>query len=156
MSKSLKRVEAALTDADINYEMVRTETASRTAQAAADVIGCSIDQIAKSIILRGQDTQRLYLFVTAGGNQVCLHKASDLVGEPIDRPNANTVRKVTGFAVGGVSPVGHITPIRAFIDPRLADFEVVWAAGGTPNHVFSIAPDALIRTTGGKITDFSS
>jgi len=100
---------------------------------------------ARSIIFKGHDSGRAILFLTAGGNQVSIDKATKLVGEPLDKADAALVRAQTGFAIGGVSPVGHLSAIQAFFDPRLLEFDIVWAAAGTPHHVFSCEPQELSR-----------
>lgn len=154
MSKSLKRVRAALEAAGLPNDVRETDGA-RTAQMAADAVGCALDQIAKSIIFRGETSGAAILFLTAGGNQVDAAKASALAGEPLGKADAALVRAQTGFAIGGVSPVGHTSPIQAYIDTRLMDFDVVWAAAGTPNHVFHIDPQLLPPLTGAKAADFT-
>ncbi|MDP2580659.1 YbaK/EbsC family protein [Shimia thalassica] len=154
MSKSLKRVRVALDNAGLPIDIHETNGA-RTAQMAADAVGCDLDQIAKSIIFRAEATGTAVLFLTAGGNQVDIAKASALVGEPLGKADATLVRNQTGFAIGGVSPVGHLNPIKAFIDRRLLDFDMVWAAAGTPNHVFSINPSQLPDLTQATPADFT-
>lgn len=144
MSKSLKRVKTALVEAGCDIEPVEIGQAT-TAQMAADLIGCEIDQIAKSIMFRGEMSGEAVLFVTAGGNQVNADRATTLAGEPLGKADAGLIRAQTGFAIGGVSPVGHLTQPRAFFDPRLFEFGTVWAAAGTPRHLFGIAPDLLMR-----------
>ena len=111
MSKSLKRVRAALEAAGIDTEIVETPLA-RTAADAATAIGCEIDQIAKSIIFRGEVRGDAILFLTAGGNQVDPARAAALAGEALGKADAALVRAQTGFAIGGVSPVGHLNPVR--------------------------------------------
>ena len=154
MSKSLKRVRAALEAAGLPNDVRETDGA-RTAQMAADAVGCALDQIAKSIIFRGETSGTAILFLTAGGNRVDADKASALAGEPLGKADAALVRAQTGFAIGGVSPVGHTSPIQAFIDTRLMEFDMVWAAAGTPNHVFHIDPQLLPDLTGAKTADFT-
>ena len=154
MSKSLKRVRAALEAAGETPD-IRETALARTAQDAADALGCGVDQIAKSIIFRGTESNEALLFVTAGGNRVDASKATALAGEPLDKADAALIRAQTGFAIGGVSPVGHLNPIRSFLDPRLMDFEVIWAAAGTPHHVFSIAPQRLSALTGAEFVEFT-
>lgn len=153
MSKSLKRVTQALKDGGLAVTPVET-VAATTAQMAADAVNCALDQIAKSIIFRGADSDRLYLFITAGAQQVCPDKASALSGEPLGKADAAFIRKTTGFAIGGVSPIGHITPPVAFFDPTLLNFDVVWAAAGTPRHVFPIPPQDLLRLSQAATADF--
>ncbi|WP_114286772.1 YbaK/EbsC family protein [Candidatus Halocynthiibacter alkanivorans] len=158
MSKSLKRVRAALEDAGAgnacaNIREMPDQT--RTARQAADAVGVEIDQIAKSIIFRGEASGTAILFVTAGGNQVCADKASALAGEPLGKADAALIRAQTGFAIGGVSPVGHLSPIRAFFDPKLAEFSEIWAAAGTPRHVFPLSPGDLQKTSNSQTADFT-
>ncbi len=155
MSKSLKRVTTALHAAGLDITPLEMAAETRTAQQAAEAAGCALDQIAKSIIFQGMDSGRVSLFLTAGGNRVDVTRAAALAGEPLARADADTVRTQTGFAIGGVSPVGHPAPLPVWVDPRLADFAVVWAAAGTPRHIFAIAPDDLIRVSGGRIGDFT-
>ncbi len=153
MSKSLKRVTRTLLDAGLEITPIETAAAT-TAQMAADAVDCTVDQIAKSIIFQGLDSQALYLFITAGGNQVSADKASTLAGESLGKADAGFIREQTGFAIGGVSPIGHLTAPRAYFDPRLLDFDIVWAAAGTPRHVFAINPQDLLRISGSQTADF--
>ncbi|MEX0286936.1 MAG: YbaK/EbsC family protein [Paracoccaceae bacterium] len=154
MSKSLKRVRAALDAAGLTTEIIETPL-SRTAEEAAAAIGCTVDQIAKSIVFRGETSGEAILFITAGGNQVDPTRAANLAGEPLGKADAALIRKQTGFAIGGVSPVGHLTPIRAWFDPRLMDFDQVWAAAGTPQHVFGANPQDMQRISEAQIADFT-
>ncbi len=156
MSKSLKRVTRALAEAGLDVTPLEMSDLTRTAQQAADAVGCALDQIAKSIIFGGETTGEAILFVTAGGNRVDAAKAAACAGEPLGKADAALIRAQTGFAIGGVSPVGHLNPIRAFYDPRLSDFNVVYAAAGTPRHVFPIAPADLLRVSGAELADFTS
>jgi prolyl-tRNA editing enzyme YbaK/EbsC (Cys-tRNA(Pro) deacylase) len=154
MSKSMARVRRALEEAGITPDIRETDGA-RTAQEAADAVGCALDQIVKSIIFQGHDSGECLLFLTAGGNQVDAAKATQLAGEPLDRADAAAVRAQTGFAIGGVSPVGHLGPIRAWADPRLLDFDEVWAAAGTPRHVFPLKSASLAQLAGAQFADFT-
>ncbi|WP_425098280.1 YbaK/EbsC family protein [Tropicibacter sp. S64] len=154
MSKSLARVRRALLDAGLPDGIVDVGQA-RTAQEAADSVGCTVDQIAKSIIFRAERTGDAVLFLTAGGNKVCAEKATALAGEPLGKADATLIRAQTGFAIGGVSPLGHLNPIRAWLDPRLLDFAEVWAAAGTPRHVFPLDPRSLPALTGAQTADFT-
>ena len=155
MSKSLKRVIRALDAAGIDATPVEMTGGARTAQDAADAVGCELDQIAKSIIFRGETTNEAVLFITAGGNQVCADAASKVAGEPLGKADAALIRSQTGFAIGGVSPVGHLSPIRAFFDPKLLEFDTVWAAAGTPRHVFPINPVDLQKISNAQAVDFT-
>lgn len=155
MSKSLKRVERALEAAGVAVEVLEMAEGTRTADEAARAAGCALDQIAKSIVFRAETHGDAVLFVTAGGNRVDAVKASALAGEPLGKADAALIRAQTGFAIGGVAPVGHLNPIRAWFDPRLMDFDVVWAAAGTPRHVFAIAPGTLLRLSDAMLADFT-
>ncbi|NRP12096.1 hypothetical protein XMM379_002019 [Aliiroseovarius sp. xm-m-379] len=156
MSKSLKRVRAALETHGIAVEIKEMAESTRTAQEAAAAAGCALDQIVKSIMFRGENSGNLFLFLTAGGNQVCADKATALAGEPLGKADARLIRDQSGFAIGGVSPVGHLTPIRAFCDPRLNEFDLVWAAAGTPRHIFAAPPADVIRASGAKLACFTA
>lgn len=156
MSKSLARVTAALSAAGLDITPLETASETRTAQQAADAAGCALDQIVKSILFAGTTSGRLFLFLTAGGNQVAPDRATALAGEPLGRADIATVRAVTGFAIGGVAPIGHLTPVPTWFDPRLMDFPTVWAAAGTPRHIFPIAPADLLRITGATAAPFTA
>lgn len=154
MSKSLDRVTAALVAANLPADILEVGQA-RTAAEAAQSAGCEVDQIAKSIIFRGEVTGRALLFLTAGGNQVDAQKATRIAGEPLAKADAGFIRQTTGFAIGGVAPLGHLTPPRSWIDSRLVDFDRVFAAAGTPRHIFAIRPADLIAVTGASTADFT-
>ena len=151
MSKSLTRVTRALADAGVAVQINEMPDTTRTAPEAAAAAGVVLDQIVKSILFQGA-SGRLYLFLTAGGNQVDAARAASLSGEALHRADAATVRDVTGFAIGGVAPVGHLTPLPVWLDPRLLEFAKVWAAAGTPRHIFAIAPHDLHRITGATVS----
>ena len=155
MSKSLARVVAALRAGGVQSAPLEMPDETRTAEQAAAAAGCALDQIVKSILFQGE-SGRLYLFLTAGGNQVDPARAGALAGEALGRADGKTVREVTGFAIGGVAPVGHLTPLPVWMDPRLMTFAQVWAAAGTPRHVFAIAPEVLQQLTGAEIAAFSA
>lgn len=155
MSKSLKRVRAALEQAGIVPDILEPGE-TRTAQQAAAAAGCALDQIVKSIIFRGEVSGHVRLFLTAGGNRICADRASALAGEPLGRADAALVRAETGFAIGGVAPVGLLTPCPAWADRRLLDFDRVWAAAGTPRHIFAIEPGRLVALCGATIGEFTA
>lgn len=156
MSKSLKRVRQALEAADIKTEILEMPGETRTAQQAAMAAGCLLDQIAKSVIFCAEQSNRAVLFLTAGGNQVDPAKAGEAAGEPLGKADAQLIRAQTGFAIGGVSPIGHVSPIRAFMDPRLLDFAEIWAAAGTPRHIFPVSPQKIREICNAQIIDFTT
>jgi prolyl-tRNA editing enzyme YbaK/EbsC (Cys-tRNA(Pro) deacylase) len=154
MSKSLTRVKSALAAHGLDAPILQTPASTRTAAEAAAAAGVEIDQIVKSILFQGA-SGRLYLFLTAGGNQVNPDLASALAGEALSRADAAAVRAITGFAIGGVSPIGHLTPSPLWMDQRLMDFGQVWAAAGTPNHIFAVSPAVLQNLTGAAVATFT-
>ncbi len=154
MSKSLKRVIAALEAAGQTASITEMSNETRTAEAAAQEAGCSVDQIAKSIIFRGGTSGDAYLFVTAGGNRVDGAKAQALAGEPLGRADANFVRAETGFAIGGVAPIGHLNEPNTFFDLKLLEFDVIYAAAGTPRHIFPIYPRDLLEICNAQLSEF--
>ncbi|MEX3315640.1 YbaK/EbsC family protein [Sulfitobacter sp. PS-8MA] len=154
MSKSLKRVRATLEAAGVTPD-IRETALARTAQDAAEALGCEVNQIAKSIVLRGEDSGAAVLFITAGARQVDLDHAAALAGEALGKADAALIRAQTGFAIGGVAPLGHLTPPRAWFDRQLLSFPLVWAAAGTPHHVFSLAPAEMARLSQAQLADFT-
>ena len=154
MSKSMKRVIAALEAVGHEVNIIAMANETRTAADAAREANCELDQIAKSIIFQGRNSGAIYLFITAGGQRVDAEKASRLAGEQLGRADAAAVRAETGFAIGGVSPIGHITAPSAFFDQTLLRFDVVYAAAGTPHHIFSIAPQKLFEISSSQLSDF--
>lgn len=155
MSKSLKRVIADASARGVEIEAMRLDAGTTTAQQAADAVGATVDQIVKSVVLRAAGGAAHVLFLTAGGNFIDMKKAAEVAGFELEKADADSIRAHTGFAIGGVSPYGHLTPIATWFDPHILTFDRVWAAAGTPHHVFSIAPDVLLRTTGATLADFT-
>lgn len=155
MSKSLRRVRSHMVELGLVSEIMHVTVPTNTAQQAADAIGCALDQIVKSVIFRGDISMQAILFLTAGGNRVDIAAASKLAGEILGKADASLIRAQTGFAIGGVAPIGHLSPIRAFMDPRLLEFPVIWAAAGTPHHMFDIAPEILVEKTGAIVSPFT-
>lgn len=148
MSKSVRRVEQAAADLGLDVEVRRMGASTRTAEDAARACGCEVGQIVKSLIFRGRETGALVLLLVSGANRVDAGLAAAAAGEPLDRADADEVRARTGFAIGGVSPIGHIEAPRIVMDRDLLDYPVVWAAAGAPDAVFSVAPAELARVTG--------
>jgi len=155
MSKSLARVRAALDASGAVFDLREMAAETRTAAQAAEAAGCALDQIVKSILFRGTGSGRIRLFLTAGGNRIDAGKASLLAAEPLEPADAALIRAETGFAIGGVAPLGHLKPCALWMDPRLLEFDLVWAAAGTPRHIFSVAPADLARITGATLAVFT-
>jgi prolyl-tRNA editing enzyme YbaK/EbsC (Cys-tRNA(Pro) deacylase) len=154
-SPSVDRVRRDAAARGLAIEPVRLDAGTRTAEAAAAACGCTLDQIVKSIVFRVAGDERHVLFLTAGGSRVDPAKASALAGALLEKAGAASVRSTTGFAIGGVAPLGHLTPIDTWFDRRLLDFGEVWAAAGTPHHVFAVSPTALRDAIGATVADFT-
>ena len=155
-SPSVARVRAAAAARGLDIRPVRLAEGTRTAEDAARACGCALDQIVKSLVFRARGTPRHLMFLTAGGNRVDPVKAATLAGAPLEKADAAGVRATTGFAIGGVAPLGHLVSIEIWLDPRLLDYSVVWAAAGSPHHVFEIAPARLAEATAATISDFTA
>lgn len=151
MSESVERVRAALVKAGHADTISEFPEGTRTSQDAANAVGCTVAQIAKSIVLRAGE--QVVLVVASGPNRVDLAKISGAIGAPVKSADGRWVRDVTGFAIGGVPPVGHTGNVRIFIDADLMALDPIWAAAGTPRHVFRTAAKDLARMTGGTVMD---
>ncbi|MEO0677430.1 MAG: YbaK/EbsC family protein [Pseudomonadota bacterium] len=154
MSKSLKRVARTLAEIGLKTEIVEVGQA-RTAAEAAESLGCHVGQIANSIIFLGETSGQVKLFLTSGAQRVDVVRAATLAGEPLGKADAAVIRAQTGFAIGGVAPVGHLSPLPAWIDRHLMECDQIYAAAGTPRHLFGLTPADLERITGGQVSDFT-
>jgi len=150
-SPTVRRVQEALEALGLGHEIVDLGLSARTAADAAGAVGCRVDQIAKSLVFRLRQSGRPLLVVTSGAHRVNEAQVAALVGEPLDRADADFVRAETGFAIGGVAPVGHVKPVVTLIDEHLLTFEEIWAAAGHPNMVFRLRPADLVTMTGGRV-----
>ena len=153
LRSSVQRVVDALRDLGRAGEIREFPASTRTAEEAADAIGCTVGQIAKSLVFRTETSERPVLVIASGVNRVDLAKLEPAVGERIVRADADFVRKTTGFAIGGVPPVGHPAPPITFIDRDLLGYDEIWAAAGAPNAVFRLAPGDLQGMTQGTLVD---
>jgi prolyl-tRNA editing enzyme YbaK/EbsC (Cys-tRNA(Pro) deacylase) len=154
LPESAKRFAAAASEAGLDIEIVEMGEPTRTAEEAARACGCTVEQIIKSLVFMGRDTGQPYLLLVSGANRVDESGAAAALGERLRRPDAQRVRELTGYAIGGIPPLGHATALPTLIDERLRDFDVVWAAAGTPRCVFSVDPRDLRRVTGAKTMAF--
>src|SRR6267143_10333 len=145
------RVHAALTAAGVDARIEEFPSSTRTAQEAADAVGTSVGQIVKSLVFLAGSAPVLAL--VSGANQLDPQRLAELTGAAIGKADADAVRQATGYSIGGVPPTGFPAPIPTFIDRDLLRYDVVWAAAGTPRHVFRITPAELIRITGGSLAD---
>jgi prolyl-tRNA editing enzyme YbaK/EbsC (Cys-tRNA(Pro) deacylase) len=150
---SAQRVQDALGAAGVETRVVALTVAARTSAQAAVALGVEVGQIAKSLVFRAVDSGRPVLVIAAGDKRVDEQRIANLLGEPIERAAPEFVREHSGFAIGGVAPVGHASTMVTFIDSSLRRFPTLWAAGGTPHCVFPIDPAALVRVSGGNEVD---
>lgn len=150
MSASVDRVRAALAAAGLDAPLRSFPEGTRTAQDAAAAIGVEVGQIVKSLVFAADGGDPV-LVLASGANRVDEARVGERLGRAIERAPAELVRQVTGYAIGGVPPLGHATELPTLIDEDLLRFDVVWAAAGTPRDVFAIAPADLVRATGGDV-----
>lgn len=148
---SVERVRAALRAGGHSGEVLEFAASTKTAADAAAAAGCTVPQIAKSIVLRAGD--RAVLVVASGANRVDPGKVSALIGRKVDRADGGWVRDVTGFAIGGVAPLAHRSPPIVLVDLDLAALDPIYAAAGSPNSVFRTTYDQLLSLSGGTPAD---
>ncbi len=151
LSPSAQKVQAVLQTLGFANVVVEHQQTTRTSAEAAQAVGCAVGQIAKSLVFRGKHSGRPLLVIASGANRVDEKKIAAWLGEKVDKPDADFVRARTGFAIGGVPPVGHVEPIPTLIDPDLLQYDFIWAAAGTPNAVFQLTPAELVAMTGGQL-----
>lgn len=153
MSKSIKRVEEAGRTLGLDIEIIRMGEGTRTAEDAANGCNCSVSQIVKSLIFEGEESGGLKLILVSGSNQVNLEKVANILGEGLKRSDPKRIRTETGFAIGGVSAIGHLSPIDTYMDQDLLKFDTVWVAAGAPDAVFNVQPQALKDAVGGVVIE---
>lgn len=151
LPSSVERVRAALSQAGLDLPIREFPQSTGTAAEAALAVGTSVGQIVKSLVFTAAG--RPVLALVSGSNRLDPERLAALVGQPVERADADTVRRATGFAIGGVPPVGFPAPISCYLDVDLLRYDRVWAAAGTPHHVFAIATRDLLRITGALPTD---
>ncbi len=151
LSPSALRVQQALQAQGFDLQVLELPDSTRTAMDAAQAVGCQVGQIVKSLIFKAKRSGRPVLVVASGANRVNERIIEELIAEPLGKADADFVRQHTGFAIGGVPPVGHLETLLTFIDQDLLQYSEIWAAAGTPNAVFRLSPADLARMTGGKV-----
>jgi Cys-tRNA(Pro) deacylase len=152
LSPSAQKIQDALRALGYECNVIEHAESTRTAQEAADRAGCELGQIVKSLIFRGKTSGKPILVLTSGANRVDEKRIAEYAGEPIGRADADFVRTVTGFAIGGVPPIGHAQKMETYIDEDFLQFKTIWAAAGTPNAIFELKTEDLQKMTGGKVT----
>ncbi|NMC53732.1 MAG: YbaK/EbsC family protein [Chloroflexi bacterium] len=150
LSDSAKRVQQALKAIGFELRVVEMPDSTRTSVEAAQAVGCEVAQIAKSLVFKAA-SGRAVLVIASGMNRVNEKRVAAELGESLGKADADFVRQQTGFAIGGIPPVGHIQPLETFMDEDLLQFETIWAAAGTPHAVFQLTPAELQKMTGARV-----
>ena len=153
LSPSAQKIQDILLARGFNLQVVEFEHTTRTSAEAAHAVGCDVGQIAKSLIFKGKQSGKAILIIASGANRVDEKKIKAIVGEKVEKPDADFVREQTGFVIGGVPPLGHAQKLETLIDEDLLKFDEIWGAAGTPNAVFKLAPQDLVKMTEGKVAD---
>ncbi len=151
LSASAKKVQLALDARGLRLQVVELPASTRTAVEAAQAVGCEVSQIIKSLVFKAKRSERPILVIASGSNRVNEKRIESLIGEPLGKADADFVRERTGFVIGGVPPVGHAETIETFIDEDLLQFDVLWAAAGTPHAVFRLSSEELLKISDGRV-----
>ena len=151
LSSSAQRVQDVLITFGLSNQVMELPASTRSSADAAKAVGCQVGQIAKSIVFQGEKTHQPILVIASGANRINEQRIQEVHGEPIGKADAEYVRSHTGFVIGGVPPVGHAEKMAIFIDEDLLNYEEIWAAAGTPNAVFRLTPQDLVKVTGGRV-----
>jgi prolyl-tRNA editing enzyme YbaK/EbsC (Cys-tRNA(Pro) deacylase) len=151
LSPTAQKVQDLLTSHGFDCKVIEHQESTRTAQEAADRAGCTLGQITKSLIFKGTSTDKPILVLTSGANRVDEKRIAEHAGETIGRADADFVRTTTGFAIGGVPPIGHAQKMETYLDEDLLQYATIWAAAGTPNAIFELTPADLQKMTGGEV-----
>ncbi len=155
LSASAQKVQDALTAGGFDARVVELAASTRTSAEAAAAVGTTVSRIAKSLVFRTEAGDRPVLVIASGENRVDEKRLAALLGEKVTRPDAAFVRERTGFAIGGVPPLGHPERLKTYIDRDLLALGEIWAAGGTPNAVFRLQADRLVAMTGGEVVEIA-
>jgi Cys-tRNA(Pro) deacylase len=151
LSPSAQKVQDSLRNLGFDYTVIEHAESTRTAQEAAERVGVTLGQIVKSLIFKGVKSGKPILVLTSGANRVDEKRIKEYAGEKIGRANADFVRAVTGYAIGGVPPIAHAQQMETYLDEDLMQYDLIWAAAGTPNAVFELTPGDLEQMTRGKV-----
>jgi len=151
LSPTAQKIQDALDDLGFDLRVIEHTESTRTAQEAADRVGVTLGQIVKSLVFKGKKSGKPILVLTSGANRVNEKRIKEHSGEKIERADAQFVREVTGYAIGGVPPIAHARAMETYLDKDLLQYDTIWAAAGTPKAVFELTPDDLQKMTGGKV-----
>lgn len=155
LKESAKRVQEFLKKRGFAFEVKELKSSTRTAQEAADSIGCDVSQIAKSLVFKEKKSGEPILVIASGSNRVDVKKVEAATGFKLGKADGAYVKENVGYAIGGVPPVGHISPLKTVLDPDLKEYDVIWAAAGTPFAVFQLNPHDIESLTDGRWVDLS-
>jgi len=151
ISPSAQKIQDLLNSLGYNYTVIEHAESTRTALEAAERAGCELSQIVKSLIFKGKESGKPIIVLTSGANRVDEKRIRGYAGEDIGKADADFVRAVTGFAIGGVPPVGHVQKIETYMDEDFLQYDVVWAAAGTPKAIFELTTSDLQKMTDAKV-----
>jgi Cys-tRNA(Pro) deacylase len=151
LSPTAQKIQDALRALGYDYTVIEHAESTRTAREAAERAGCELGQIVKSLIFRGKTSGKPILVLTSGANRVDEKRIAEYAGEPIGRADADFVRAATGFAIGGVPPIGHAQKMETYLDEDFLQHQTIWAAAGTPNAIFELRTEDLQKMTDGKV-----
>ena len=151
LSSTAQKIQNLLNELGYNYTVIEHAESTRTAQEAADQAGCELGQIVKSLIFRGKTSGKPILVLTSGPNRVNEKLISEYAGESIGKADADFVRAVTGYAIGGIPPFGHVEPMETYLDEDFLKYTTIWAAAGTPKAIFELRTEDLQKMTNGKV-----
>lgn len=151
LSEESKKVKKLLDDFGLQPEIVEFDQSTKTSQMAADALGCDVGQIAKSMVFRNKADDSSILVIASGANRVERGKLEEIIGKPVKLADPDFVLDKTGYAVGGVAPVGHVVQPKAYMDKDLLEYDYVWAAAGTSNSVFKINTQKLKEITHAEV-----
>jgi len=153
LSASAQKVQNILAERGTTLKVVEFIESTRTSAEAAERVGVSIGQIAKSLVFKAKNSGKAVLVIASGSNRVDEKKIAALLGEKIGRADPEFAREATGFVIGGIPPLGHIQELPTFLDEDLFQYQIIWAAAGTPNAVFELTPTQLAELAGGEVAD---
>jgi prolyl-tRNA editing enzyme YbaK/EbsC (Cys-tRNA(Pro) deacylase) len=156
LSEAAQRVQDALRAGGFANTVLELEMPVKTAAAAAEAVGCTAAQIVKSLVFQCASSGVPVLVVASGANRVSEAKLEALLGEPVRMGPPRFVREVTGYAIGGIPPIGHATKLDTIVDAHLMSLDSLWAAAGHPNSLFELTADELVRMTGGRVAEVAA
>jgi prolyl-tRNA editing enzyme YbaK/EbsC (Cys-tRNA(Pro) deacylase) len=156
LQTAAQRVQNALAAAGLSNQVIELEVPVRTAVAAAEAVGCTPAQIVKSLVFRRTTSGEPVLVVASGAHRVSEARIAELVGEPVAMGAPPFVREVTGYAIGGIPPLGHARTIETIVDAHLFTLDGLWAAAGHPNSLFKLTADELVKVTNGRVAEVAA